>query len=168
MSGHAAPQAAVLDAATAALIQPGMAMKVASRDAQHRTSLAWCYGFRFSEDLSRVTLFVSLRQAAELLEHVRATGQLAAVFSELHSNRSVQLKGADVRIIPLEPGDVERVRGFREAFLRCATEEGYNVPVMRAYVQVEAVDLISLCFSPTAAFLATPGPDDGQPLRRRA
>lgn len=165
MAGSSAQSVTVLDERSAAMMQLGGAMAVASCDAQHRTSLVWGHGSRISEDRRSVTVFVAASQSAELLQHVAQTQRIAVVYTEMPSNRSLQIKGQDAAVSPLEPGDHARVMANCAAFVAKALQEGYPEPPMRAYVRVEPDDIVAVSFTPSAAFVSTPGPHAGQPLR---
>ena len=90
---------------------------------------------------------------------------MAAVFSLPSSHRSVQLKGGDAEIGAPAAGDYENVGRYIEAFAREIEPHGFSAAMARALLAVEADDLITLSFTPSAAFSQTPGPGAGEPLR---
>ena len=61
-------------------------------------------GYRISADASEFAIFVP-RQAERVLADLRTTAQAAVVFTEPSTHKSVQVKGSDARITPLEEGD---------------------------------------------------------------
>lgn len=158
---------AALDEASAAMIRPGISMAVASCDARHATSLARGYACRVAPGRRRVTMFLAASQSETMLAHLRATRRIAVAFSEIDTNRTLQLKGEDAEVQPLQADDADWVQAYCEAFIAKTGEQGYPETLMRAYMRVEPTDLVAVTFTPGTAFTATPGPEAGQRLGDR-
>jgi hypothetical protein len=154
-----------LDEGTAAFVQGAVAINAASRGAGNAPVLARASGCRVAPDRGRVALFLARSKSEALIDAVRATRAVAAVFSLPSSHRTVQLKGADAEIVPPAPGDLDAVGRYIEAFAAEIEPLGYNAELARALLSLEAADLAVISFTPTAAFSQTPGPGAGAPLR---
>ncbi len=81
-----------------------VAVSISSRSEHCIPSVTRALGYRISADASEFAIFVP-RHAERVLADLRTTAQVAVVFTEPSTHRSVQVKGNDVRITPLEEGD---------------------------------------------------------------
>ena len=154
-----------LDESTAAFVQGAVSIHAASRGEGNVPLLVRAAGCRVAADRSRVALYLARSRSQALIDAVRATRAVAAVFSLPSSHRSVQLKGADAEVVPPAAGDVESVGRYVEAFAAELEPLGFSGELARALLGLEAQDLAVLWFTPSAAFSQTPGPGAGAPLR---
>jgi hypothetical protein len=148
----------------AALIARPVSANVASRDAAHRPHLTRAIGFRPCADLQRVTVFLPAAASACVLDDVRANGQIAVVFSEPATDRTVQLKGSDARIVPVDASDREHLRAYAEGFADAIGELGFPREVAQTVLHAPADDVVAVQFTPCEGFDQTPGPGAGRPL----
>ncbi|MBP6778753.1 MAG: pyridoxamine 5'-phosphate oxidase family protein [Piscinibacter sp.] len=148
----------------AALLARPISANVATRDATHRPHLTRAVGFRLSADLRRVTVFLSASTSGSVLDDLRANRQIAVVFSEPATHRTVQLKGGDAIIAAAGPDDALHLRAYREAFGAAIGELGYPAQVAQTILEVTDIDLLAVHFTPQAGFDQTPGPRAGQAL----
>jgi hypothetical protein len=155
----------LLDASTCAFLQGAVSISAASRGAGGLPVLARASGCRVAPDRRGVALFVARSKSGALIEAVRATRAVAAVFSLPSSHRTVQLKGADAGVGPPAAGDFDAVGRYIEAFAAELGPLGYHGALARALLWLDAADLAVLSFTPSAAFSQTPGPGAGAPLR---
>jgi hypothetical protein len=158
-------RAALIDEELAAFLRGPVSISVASRAAGYAPVLVRCSGCRIAPDRRRVTLYLGKSKSAAVIDAVRATRAVAAVFSLPSSHRSVQLKGADARVGAPAAGDYERLERYVEAFARELEPLGYSGAMARALLWLDRADLVILSFTPSAAFSQTPGPGAGAPLR---
>lgn len=156
----------VLDEAHAAFIQRGVAIAAASRDAGNIASVGHACGCRVSADRRRVTLFVAARASRALLDDVRTTGMIAAVFCEPSTNRTIQLKGLDAAVASLTAADTGVLPAYVESMVEQMALCGFSEAYARAAWGTSPEDLVAVTFTPTAAFVQTPGPRAGAPLQR--
>ncbi len=112
------PDTPLLDEARAVFITHRVAMNVASCSAARVPSLVRAHGCRISADRRRVTVFVSVPRAATVLADLRAGGAIAVVFSLPRTHETIQLKGAQASIVPLEGGDRELMKTYAGKFCR--------------------------------------------------
>ena len=154
----------LIDAEQARLISGGVGMSAASCRPGALPNMARCTGCRIAPDRRTVTLIVAATPGAALLDDVRRSGLIAAVFSQPSTHYTLQLKGTDARIVPLEPGDAALVRRYVDAFVAELTPFGYSEPLVRAFLGSMPDDLAAVQFTISAAFSQTPGPQAGAPL----
>jgi hypothetical protein len=154
----------LIDAEQARLISGGVGMSAASCRPGALPNMARCTGCRISADRRTLTLILAATPGAALLDDVRRSGLIAAVFSQPSTHYTLQLKGTDARIVPLEPGDPALVRRYVDAFVAALTPFGYPEPLVRAFLAAMADDLAAVQFTISAAFSQTPGPQAGEPL----
>jgi hypothetical protein len=158
-------EAPLLDAAQAAFLQHRVAINVASRDAHHVPTITRALGCRVSPDRRRVTVFVSPSRAEKLLACLRERGAIAAVFTRPSTHETLQLKGEDAVVVPLDTGDSERMAVYRNSFVEELQKIGYTQTFARAVISALSDEAVGVAFTPTAAFVATPGPAAGQRLK---
>jgi hypothetical protein len=158
----------LIDEELAAFLRGPLGISVASRAQGNLPVLARCSGCAVSADRRRVTLYLARSRSEVVIDAVRATRAAAAVFSLPSSHRTVQLKGVDAEIGAAAEADYEAVERHIEAFARELEPLGYNAQMARAILWLERGDLVTLSFTPSAAFSQTPGPGAGAPLRPAA
>jgi hypothetical protein len=156
---------AVLNEKWAAFIQGGVAIMASSCTPDRIPTLARVLGCRVTPGLQKVTIFVAASQADALMNAIRSTGAIAAVFTQPSTHASVQLKGTDAAVGPARPTDAQLSKRYIDAFVADAVPLGYPEDLLRALVAADPSDLVCITFSPAAAFLQTPGPRAGEPLR---
>jgi len=155
---------AVLDAATAAFICGGISINAASARPDAVPSMARATGCRIAGDGRTVTLLFASTPAAALIDDLRRSGAIAAVFSEPSTHRTLQLKGNDARLVPPAAGDAALALDYARRFNESLVRLGYPGEVLQAVLAHEADDLVAVEFTPLSAFSQTPGPGAGEPL----
>ena len=154
----------VLNEKWADFIQGGVAIMVSSRDSRNLPTLARGVGCRVTANRQKVTLLMGAPQAQDLMNAVRLTGVVAAVFSQPSTHISVQLKGNDATLAPGRAADVQIAKRHEDAFVAETNPLGYPEDLIRALLSSDAADLMAITFTPIAAFLQTPGPRAGESL----
>lgn len=147
----------------AALITHQVSIIVGSRDARYRPHLMRAVGCRLSDDRRRITLLMPQGSSREVLNDLRENGQIAVVFSEPSSNRTLQLKGGDAVVASCEPGDAALAERYLAGFVDEIGQLGFAAEVAHTLLGHDA-DLVAVQFTVTAAFDQTPGPSAGEPL----
>ena len=153
-----------LDEANAGFIRCGVMVSVASRDASHVASLSRALGCRVAPDRRRVTVVLSASQCETLLRDLRETGTIAVVFTQPSTHRTIQLKGADAALGPLEPGTTALIDANIDALVKDVAPLGYSEVFVRTVLAYKPEDLVEVTFTPTSAFAQTPGPQAGRRL----
>ena len=147
-----------------AFIQGGVAVTVASRDAQNVPTLVRAIGCRVEGNKQRVMILVTASQAEPLLKAIRSTGTVAAVFTQPSTHISLQLKGSGAVLARARAADVRWSKTQQDAFVADTSSIGYPEDLIRAIFWSDPADLMVITFTPTAAFLQTPGPRAGESL----
>jgi hypothetical protein len=148
----------------AAFVCGGVGMSAATCRPGATPNIARATGCRLSADRRVATIIVAATAGAAVLDDVRRTGAIAVVFTQPSTHRTVQLKGSDARIVPLEPGDAALVERYILAFAADVRPFGFAENFMRALLSHAPDDLVGVQFTIGAAFSQTPGPQAGSPL----
>jgi hypothetical protein len=154
----------LVDIEQAAFICGGVGVSAATCRANTLPNIARATGCRISPDRRVVTLLFASTPGAALLDDIRRTGAIAVVFTQPSTHRTLQLKGSDARIVPLEVGDLDLVERYVSAFAADVAPFGFPEAYMRALLACPPDDLVAVQFTIGAAFLQTPGPRAGEPL----
>ena len=164
----AAPPAPLLDDDHAGFIGGAVSIVVASRDAHNLPSIARATGCVVAPDRRAVSVFLARTQSPQLLADIEASGMVAVVYTRPSTNRSLQLKGTDARVRDLTAAEGARVTAYIEAFGAEITPLGHTVEQARTLFRCVDGELVAVEFTPTAAFVQTPGPGAGAALKRTA
>jgi len=152
-----------LGAEHAAFIQGPVSVVVSARDAGLVPDVVRGCGCRVARDRRRVTVLVEPARSGAVLDHIRANGMVAVVFSQPSTHRTIQLKGADATIARAGRADFVVAEGHLAAWVDDMQRIGYAAPFARA-VRGEPAEIVAVTFTPLAAFEQTPGPAAGQQL----
>jgi hypothetical protein len=154
----------LLDEDNAAFIQGGVSIIAASRTDANVPTLAQAVGCRVSPDRRQVTVFLARFQSGALFDAVDATGAIAVVFSQPSGCRTLQVKGADAVVVPLESRDKDRIRHYITLYAAEIAALGFDEMFARTMLACEPADLSAVTFTPSSTFGQTPGPGAGAPL----
>lgn len=109
-----------------------------------------------------MTLFFSAADAHGLLAHIKTNGMIAAIFSLPSTHQALQLKGSDAKAEKLLKSDGKLVASYRGAFVEHLKQFGHSPTLIEALLTPVSDDIVSVTFTPSAAFSQTPGPKAGQ------
>lgn len=154
----------MLDSDNAAFIQTGVSISLASCGPDHLPSMSRGLGCKVLDAGRQVAVFVRRSQSKALLAHIRSSGRVANVFSLPSSNRTLQLKGCDARIVPFTPADLPIVDKHLADFILEVIPLGMAEAVVRAILAARPDDLATVVYTPCAVFSQTPGPKAGERL----
>ncbi|MEL0169042.1 MAG: hypothetical protein VW877_13045 [Pseudomonadaceae bacterium] len=146
----------------AEFISKGLSISLASRDLRHVPSIARGLACCFSTDGCQLVVLLSRRQNQDLLRDITASGQLAVVFTEPSSHRTLQIKGSDAWIAPLEQGDLGLLSASRRNFGADILPLGFDEAFNRRLFANDPDDLCRVLMTPTDVFQQTPGANAGQ------
>ena len=147
-----------------AMMRSGVSVIVGSRSAAMRPSLMRAVCSHIEPDGEQVTVFLSRAQSAQLLDDIRATGQVAVVFSEPSTHHTVQLKASRASVRPAAPADQPWIDAYRAAMEREIERVGFAPHFTRAMLACRLDELVAVSFSPELAYDQTPGPRAGASL----
>lgn len=151
----------MLDSDNAAFIQTGVSISLASCGPDHLPSMSRGLGCKVLDAGRQVAIFVRHSQSEALLAHIRHSGRVASVFSLPSSNRTLQLKGIDARIVPFASTDLPIVDKHLADFILEVIPLGMAAAVVRAILASRPDDLATVVYTPCAVFSQTPGPRAG-------
>jgi hypothetical protein len=154
----------MLDSDNAAFIQTGVSISLASCGPDRLPSMSRGLGCKLLDAGRQVAVFVRHSQSEALLAHIRHSGRVANVFSLPSSNRTLQLKGSDARIVPFAPADLTIVDKHLADFILEVIPLGMAEAVVRAILASRPDDLATVVYTPCAVFSQTPGPKAGARL----
>lgn len=154
-----------LDPAILALLAGPVAISVAGRNAALRPSVAHAYGCRALDGGARLRVFVLRSEAGQVMADIAANGEIATVYSDVRSFRSVQIKGHSARLEDFDADDEKQ----RKTHYRITADElvalGYSAPLAHGYFSTPAkADFVTVEFTPSDVFRQTPGPGAGAKL----
>lgn len=152
-----------LDADRAAFMQSNVSMSLGSRNGDLRPSVARGLGCRILPG-GEVHVFVNGAQSQELLDDVRACGQVAVVFSDIVSHRTMQVKAIDARTQALDADDQAAAEAYAPRFGGSVVALGYPAPVPQNLLRSEPGERVVIAFHAHEGFEQTPGPQAGQRL----
>lgn len=141
---------------------------LSSCDAAHAPSLAQGLGCRIDATRTRVTVFMLEPRNLATIADLRAGRAIAVVFTHGGSLRSLQLKAASAREVPLEPGDSDRINAYVGSIvLAWTSNSGVSEDFVYALLPRGPGTIVAFEFEPFVAFDQTPGPQAGMPLPRQ-
>jgi len=155
---------APIDAELARLISGGISISLASCGPAGVPNMARGTGCRVGSDGRALTVLLAATPAAALLDDVRRSGRVAVVFSQPSTHFTVQFKGSDARIVPLEADDPARAAEYVDRFVAELAALGYPGEVVRTMLQACPDDIVAIRFTLAAGYSQTPGPKAGEPL----
>lgn len=147
-----------------AMIDKGVSVIVASRDASLRPSLMRAVGSSIEPDGSVITVYLARSQSVQLLQDMAASGRIAVVFSSPSTHRSVQVKGTSISGRAATASDLPVLQRYMQAMEYEICSIGYRVELVHGMLAYELDDLTAISFRPTEAFDQTPGPRAGTPI----
>jgi hypothetical protein len=158
----------LLDDTNAAFIQGGVSINASSRTRENKPVMARGAGCRVSKDLRTITLFFQTYGAEAFIEGITTSRQIAVVFSLPSSNQTIQLKGSDASVTMVQKQDKKIAERYCDAFVADVCPLGYHESLVRALLWFDSENLTAVSFTPSEAFLQTPGPRAGECLKSGA
>jgi hypothetical protein len=142
-------------------IESGVAVIVATGNADGRPHVRYGWAPRFHDDGSTVDVFLDAPRAAITLRNLRANGRIAMTVAHPVTYRSAQFKGSFRGDGEPTNDDLAWVERGREAFLVSTSLVGDPPGSIRNLWMDEVV---RVTFVVEQAFDQTPGPEAGRPL----
>jgi hypothetical protein len=156
--------ATTLPADLVAMMARGVSVIVGSRDAKLRPSIMRAVGSRVEREGQDITVYLSRSTSRQLIQDIAATGQLAVVFSEPSTHRTVQLKASRAEIRNAVEDDAPILAAYLKSMEHEIQQVGFPPPVTRALLAHRLEDVVAVRFTPEQAFDQTPGPRAGAAL----
>lgn len=147
------------------LLDGPVAISVATCDADHWPNLAHGYGLRYEAQSGQIRIFVLRREAEAILANIVGNGAVAAVFSDVRSFRSLQIKGHDATLRSFDAADAARQRSHHRRIAQALQAVGFAAGPAEGYFSVpEEGGLVTLAFTPRDLYQQSPGPEAGRRL----
>ena len=153
----------MLDPENATFIQTGISVCLAACDEEGLPSMARALGCRVLDD-GRIVVFLSRSRSLELIADVTQTHRVASVFSLPSTHRTLQLKGVDATIAPIDTADPQLIARHLDEFVQEVVPLGVSESIVRAIYSSDPSDVVAVVFTPCAVFTQTPGPKAGEPI----
>jgi hypothetical protein len=147
-----------------AMVDRGVSVIVASRDAALRPSIMRGVGSAISADGTQVTVYLRRSQSRQLLQDIGSGGGLAVVFSEPPTHRTLQLKAREATLRPASPADQPQLDRYLASMQCELAPVGYGPQFAAAMLSAPLDDVVAVQFTPESAYDQTPGPRAGAPL----
>lgn len=145
-----------------AMMARGVSVNVGTRDERLRPSAMRAMGSLVDEARGAVTVYLSRRQAAQLLADIESTGRIAVMFSEPSTHVTVQLKASGATCRAATEADRAHLDAYRASMEIEIARVGYPAPVTRAMFSYQIGDVVAVTFEPEQVFEQTPGPKAGK------
>ncbi len=156
----------VLDQRHTELVESGVSIRVASRDAGNGSSLALGLGCHVAEGGRRVTIYLATIPGRTVIDHVRQSGVVAASFHQVGTNRTIQIKGHQGRVRPAAEPDRTQLARYLALFETAVSAYGFDSRLVRGGMGYALEDISAISFTLETAFSQTPGPQAGGPLQQ--
>ncbi len=163
----AGPTNPSVDADPLALLDRGVGVSIASRDANRLPDLVRALGATRDES-GVITVYVSGRDARHVLDDLRSNGAIAVVFSQPTSHRTVQVKAGRVEIVSGREADVAVARERIAAMAQELERAGYDRAFATRMLSFVPEELVLVRLRPEQVFDQTPGPHAGRALDAEA
>ncbi len=151
----------IVTAELAAFLRLGVAIVVATRDAELRPEVTRGWGPWAGDDGTEVTLCVAAAPGSATLANLEANRAIAATFSLPTSYRTVQAKGGVVELCAPGPEHRARVEEHVAAFAEEVEHVGTGGEQARSFLDTE---LVAVSFAVRELYDQTPGPAAGARL----
>jgi hypothetical protein len=153
------------DASHLALLAGPIAISIASRDAGFRPSVAHAYGCRVIDGGAQIRVFLLRDEARQILADIAANGEVATVYSDVRSFRSLQIKGKSAAIEPFDGEDAAAQAMHQRVTADELVALGYAAPMAHGCFSVpQGATFATVAFRPLDLFQQTPGPGAGDRL----
>lgn len=146
-----------------AFLRLGLSIHVGAADGDGRPQLTRALAVRVVDD-GQVELLVPSVPGAGLLSAVADAGQVAAVFCQPTTHRTLQLKGGHAAARPTRAADWPQLPMNRQAFADEIELYGFDEGFCTAWFGVAEDSLHAIVFRPSGAWNQTPGPAAGAPI----
>ena len=154
----------MIDDALLATLNERSDVVLSSSSAAALPSLCWGMAGRVLADRRGVEAWVREDQARQFLADVRATGRVAAVFTEPYTNIAVQFKGRGARVRAATAEDAAFLRHHVDNMVRELARVNFGEAFARNFFEQPWTLLAVVSFAADEVFVQTPGPRAGQPL----
>ena len=145
-------------------IAAGVSQRLGSCSRDGRPGICRALGSDLLPD-GRMLVLVASEAAADVLQSIRDTGQVATVLGLPMTHRTLHVKGRDACVAPAEPEHQALLVARREAFMQQIAPFGFSRETLLAnWYTVGDGELMTVTFTISDAWNQSPGPGAGQPV----
>lgn len=148
-----------------ALAQGGACVILGACGAEGRPVVGIGFGARISADC-RIRAFLNRKPNERLLSAIEAGSGVAVTFTRAVDHASFQVKSNNATIAVADPDDLPEIARQCAVARDELNELGLPPQVATAFGTFDVGDLVAVEFMPTVAFIQTPGPGAGSPVRK--
>jgi hypothetical protein len=145
----------------AAFLESGLAITIATRDADLQPDGAWAWAARVHEDRTHLTVFLHEKGAEAMLRNLTVHPEIAVALDLPSSHRACQVKGRFVAARRARPAERARVERQVEAFVADLESIGVGRELTAAWT---CWPCAALKIRVAQLFEQTPGPGTGEPM----
>ena len=138
----------------------GVGHQIGACDRAGRPSICRALGATVDAQ-GHVVVMLSGESGYEVLDAIRETGLVSAVFVQPSTYRTLHLKGRDAQVAPAASEHRALIPARREAFLQQIAHYGFTRDFVMAWYTVPDDQLMAVTFTPIGAWNQTPGPGAG-------
>jgi hypothetical protein len=143
------------------LVESGVSISVATRDAHLRPECQRVLGVEVGADRQSLTLLVNGALAGRMRANLEDNGHVAIIFSRIADHRAIQLKGT---LRSMREGGAHE-GAVQQRYLAAFGEQTAPVGLPRAVIRnIHVTPCLALDITIEALFLQTPGPEAGRRL----
>jgi hypothetical protein len=148
-------------------LSAGSSVRLGSCRSDGRPAICRALGADLLPD-GRMLILAAAGPAADVLEGIRETSQVAAVLGLPMTHRTLHVKGRDACVGLAEPEHQELLVARREAFFKQVEPFGFDRDtLLDNWYTVDDGELMTVTFTLSGAWNQTPGPGAGQPVELR-
>ena len=144
-----------------ALIEGPSSILVGTRSANLVPSAVRGWGGKVSDDGNAVVVFMDRPAAASSVSNLHDNGRVAACFTNITNNHSVQLKGRCVEVGDPGAGDWDTIDRQRQGFTDVCGMLGFPAQMIR---NMWSTQVVRVRFIVEQVYNQTPGPNAGKSL----
>src|SRR5215813_5855281 len=133
MAGHNS-ESMQLPETDADFIQGGVSIIASSRTSENIPVMGRAVGCRVSVDRRTVRLLFRTSSVSDFLEGIRSSRQIAAVFGLPSTHRTIQLKGTDAAVVPVQKPDLQIAGRYVDRIAAEVSPLGFDEEHTRAIV----------------------------------
>lgn len=163
---HVAP-VSLIGPEQAALLEGHVSIIVGSRDQQLRPHLTRALGCRLDAARRSAIVLLPRGSSTQVVADLQANGRIAVVASQPTTNRTLQIKGDDARLLPCTAQDEALADAHLVGFIEEIGRLGFR-PEVACTVHRHDDGILVVAFTVAEAFEQTPGPQAGAPLNAAA
>ena len=148
----------------AAFICSGLSITASSRDGRFIPSISRVLACAVNDSRNQLRIVVVKSQALQLLLDIKASTEIAVVFSQPSSHKTLQIKGKNTHQSDIQDGDIVLIDQCIRGFADNLASIGYPREFAHAFHHYSPDDVAAISFTPVALFEQSPGPDAGKAL----